>query len=33
MDVLHHWEDPEPVLEETARVLAPFGVLILADFS
>jgi len=33
MDVLHHLEDPEPVLEETARVLTPFGVLILADFS
>jgi ubiquinone/menaquinone biosynthesis C-methylase UbiE len=33
MDVLHHLEDPPPVLEETARVLTPRGVLILADFS
>jgi len=33
VDVLHHLQDPGPVLEETARVLRPFGSLILADFS
>jgi len=31
--VLHHLEDAAPVLEETARVLRPSGILILADFS
>lgn len=33
VDVLHHLQDPAPVLEETARVLRPSGILILADFS
>ena len=33
VDILHHLQDPEPVLEETARVLKPSGILILADFS
>jgi ubiquinone/menaquinone biosynthesis C-methylase UbiE len=33
MDVLHHLENPVPVLEETVRVLKPSGVLILADFA
>ena len=33
MDVLHHLEDPLPLLKETARVLKPSGVFILADFS
>lgn len=33
VDVLHHLKDPVPVLEETARVLKPSGILILADFS
>jgi ubiquinone/menaquinone biosynthesis C-methylase UbiE len=33
VDVLHHLQDPVPVLEETARVLRTFGTLILADFS
>lgn len=32
-DVLHHLQDPAPVLKETARVLKPSGILILADFS
>jgi ArsR family transcriptional regulator len=32
-DVLHHLQDPAPVLQETARVLKPSGILILADFS
>jgi len=33
MDVLHHLKDPVFVLEETARVLQPSGIMILADFS
>jgi len=33
VDVLHHLKDPVSVLEETARVLQPSGILILADFS
>lgn len=33
MDVLHHLKDPRDVLEETARVVKPSGILILADFS
>ena len=33
VDVLHHLQDPGPVLEETARALRPSGILILADFS
>jgi len=33
VDVLHHLQDPALVLEETARVLRPSGILILADFS
>jgi len=33
VDVLHHLKDPVSVLEETARVLRPSGILILADFS
>jgi SAM-dependent methyltransferase len=33
VDVLHHLQDPVSVLEETARVLRPSGILILADFS
>jgi ubiquinone/menaquinone biosynthesis C-methylase UbiE len=33
VDVLHHLQDPGPALEETARVLRPSGILILADFS
>jgi len=33
VDVLHHLQDPVPVLEEAARVLKPSGILILADFS
>jgi ubiquinone/menaquinone biosynthesis C-methylase UbiE len=32
-DILHHLPDPAPVLQEAARVLKPFGILILADFS
>lgn len=32
-DILHHLCDPAPVLQETARVLKPSGILILADFS
>jgi len=32
-NVFHHLQDPAPVLEETARVLKPSGILILADFS
>jgi ubiquinone/menaquinone biosynthesis C-methylase UbiE len=31
--ILHHLKDPASVLEETARVLKPSGILILADFS
>jgi len=33
VDVLHHLETADPVLTETARVLAPLGVLIIADFT
>jgi ubiquinone/menaquinone biosynthesis C-methylase UbiE len=33
MDILHHLEEPLPLLKETARLLKPSGVLILADFS
>ncbi|MGZ5514404.1 MAG: class I SAM-dependent methyltransferase, partial [Candidatus Aminicenantales bacterium] len=33
VEVLHHLRDPEPVLGETARVLRPCGIVILADFS
>jgi len=33
VDVLHHLKDPVSVLEETARVLRPSRILILADFS
>ncbi len=33
MDVLHHLKDPMPVLEETARVLRPSGIFILAEFT
>jgi ubiquinone/menaquinone biosynthesis C-methylase UbiE len=33
VDILHHLPGPAPVLEETARVLKPSGVIILADFS
>jgi ubiquinone/menaquinone biosynthesis C-methylase UbiE len=33
VDILHHLPDPAPVLQETARVLKPSGILILADFS
>jgi ubiquinone/menaquinone biosynthesis C-methylase UbiE len=33
VDVLHHLTGPVPVLEETARVLRPSGILMLADFS
>ena len=33
MDVLHHLKDPMPVLEETARVLKPSGIFILAEFT
>jgi len=31
--VLHHLQDPAPVLGEMARVLRPSGIVILADFS
>ena len=33
VDVLHHLETAEPVLAEAARVLAPEGIMIIADFS
>ncbi|MBN1893645.1 class I SAM-dependent methyltransferase [bacterium] len=33
MDVLHHLNEPGPVITEMARVLRPDGVLVLADFS
>lgn len=33
MDVLHHLDDPVPVLAEMARTLHPEGKLLLADFS
>jgi len=33
VDILHHLKDPVSVLEETARVLQPSGIMILADFS
>jgi len=33
VEVLHHLQDPVPVLEETARVLRSSGTMILADFS
>jgi len=32
-DILHHLEDAAPVLKEAARVLAPQGIMIIADFS
>jgi ubiquinone/menaquinone biosynthesis C-methylase UbiE len=32
MDVLHHLHDPVPVLAEMARVLAPGGRMVVADF-
>jgi ubiquinone/menaquinone biosynthesis C-methylase UbiE len=32
-DALHHLQDPAPVFKETARILKPSGILILADFS
>jgi ubiquinone/menaquinone biosynthesis C-methylase UbiE len=32
MDVLHHLAEPGPVLREMARVTAPDGIIVLADF-
>jgi len=32
-NILHHLENAAPVLEEAARVLAPRGIMIIADFS
>lgn len=32
-DILHHLENATPVLKEAARVLAPEGIMIIADFS
>lgn len=32
-EVLHHLDEPGPILDEIARVLRPEGVVILADFS
>ncbi|MBN1337336.1 MAG: class I SAM-dependent methyltransferase [Deltaproteobacteria bacterium] len=33
MDVLHHLQDPEPVLREMGRCVGPGGVVVLADFT
>lgn len=32
-DILHHLEDAAPLLKDAARVLAPPGIMIIADFS